>query len=904
MCEARIMMDWISYLRAQLPRLAADPAREAEIVEELAQHLADIEREKLASGAAPEEAQAAALAEVSNRRALALEILRTDRSQPALAPPPIDPPSGFLVGLAHELRYSFRQLARIPAFALTVIVLLALGIGINAATYSVVRNVLLEPLPFRSPEHLAIVWWADKAWTTAFQGSAPVSGPNFLDLRRESRSFEHLVATAPRGVNLTGHGEAERLQGTATTSRLFEMLHTQPSLGRTFRPEEEQPGRNKVAVISDAFWRNRLAADPQILGRSLTLNGEAHAIVGVMPRGFQHPSPWTVGKPTDVWIPLPLDVLQVGRDANRYLVLGRLKPDVSYAAAQAEMTAISEHLERAYPDADNPGVALLIPLRQVLVGRLSGRLWMLLGASGLVFLIVCANVAGLFVARAVRRQAEMAIRAGLGASRARLMRQLAIEHLPVCLLGGTASVAVTVAATHVLRALMPPSIPRIDEIRVDGSILVMTLLLSLVVALIASVVPTLTVSRRMFSELLRQGRGPAAAARGTGRRVLVVAQLALTLMLAHGAALMLRSYWTLRTMEMGFNTEDVLTMRLDVSGPRYAKPEQVGRFFDEVVGRVKSLPGVTQAAAINRLPLEGGRNDTVTIEGRDPSLGRGPLVETRVITPDYFDAMGIRLVSGRMLAELDGTPGSLPAVVINQAMARLTWPDASPIGKRFRYDEGDPWLTVVGVVADTRQWGIERPARPEAYMIHGASAFQRELRFLVVRSATDPAGLAGAVRREIASIDSSQPVADIRTMADVVDTAIAERRFGTMLVGIFAITALALVAAGIYALMSFFVAQRTPEIGVRMAFGATRRSVLRLVLSTALTLTGIGTATGLAGVLATTGLARGLVYGISPGDPGTLAGGTVFLVVIALAGSLVPAWRATRVDPVEALRAE
>jgi predicted permease len=451
---------------------------------------------------------------------------------------------------------------------------------------------------------------------------------------------------------------------------------------------------------------------------------------------------------------------------------------------------------------------------------------------------------------------------------------------------------------------MPPSIPRIDEIRVDGSVLAMTLALSLLVALLASVIPAATASGRALAEALRQARGPAASHRGTGRRVLVVAQFALTLVLAHGAALMLRSYWTLRSTDTGFSTEDVLTMRLDVSGPRYEQPEHVGAFFDETVRRVESLPGVTRAAAINRLPLEGGRNNTATIEGRDPTLGRFPTVETRVITPGYFDAMGIRLLSSRTLTEFDGAPSSLPAAVINQAMARLGWPDESPIGKRFRFGDELPWMTIVGVVADTRQWGIEWPARPEAYQVHGASPFQSELRFLVVRTATDPMSLVGAVRREIGRIDQDQPLADIRTMADVVDSAIAERRFGTMLVGLFASTALLLVVAAIYALMSFFVAQRTPEIGVRMAFGATRGDVLRLILSNALTLTGIGAAIGLAGVVATAGLARGLVYGISPSDPGMVAGVTALLVVIALAGSLVPAWRATRVDPVQALRAE
>ncbi len=809
----------------------------------------------------------------------------------------------FPVGLAQDVRHGFRQLARAPAFAATVVVLLALGIGLNAATYSVVRNVLLEPLPFASPEQLTIVWWVDKGTPASFLGSSPASGPNFLDWRSESRSFDALVAMTPTSVTMTGLGEADRLQGTATTAGLFEALRTQPSLGRTLRLDDEQAGAARVAVISDAFWRNRLDADPLVLDRSLTLNGEAHAIVGVMPPGFQHPSPWSVGAPTDVWIPLTLDRLRAGRDENQYVVLGRLKPGVTYAAAQAEMTGISERLVRAYPDVDNPGVALLIPLRRVLVGRLSGRLWMLLGASWLVFLIVCANVTGLLVSRAARRQTEMAIRAGLGASRGRLARQFAIEHFPLCALGAVASVVVAVVAASVLRALMPPTIPRIDEIGVDGPVLAMTLTLSLVVAVLASVVPALTRSRRTLAEALTQGRGPTASGRGTGRRVLVVAQFALTLVLAHGAALMLRSYWTVRAMDTGFRAEDVLTLTLDLYGPGYERPEAIGAFFDEAVRRVESLPGVSRAAAINRLPLEGGRNNTATIEGRDPGLGRGPLVENRVITPGYFDAMGIRLVSGRLVTDLDGTPDSLPVTVINQTMARQ-WPDESPIGKRFRFGDAFPWMTVVGVVADTRQWGIEVPARPEAYVVHGASPFQSELRFLIVRTAADPRALVGAVRLEIGAIDDDQPIAGIRAMADVVDTAVAERRFGAMLVVLFAVTALVLVMAATYALMSFFVSQRAPEIGVRMAFGATRGAVLWLTLSKALTLTGIGAAIGLAGVLVTARLVRGLVYGISPSDPATVAAGTLCVVLIGLAGALVPAWRATTLDPVRTLRAE
>jgi putative ABC transport system permease protein len=895
------MTDWKSYLRHRLSSLAADPTREADIVDELAQHLADLEHAALKRGATPGEAHAATLAEVADEQALARAIRRADKSRPRPTPPPVEPGAAPFVGLAQELRHGLRQLARAPAFAAAIIGLMALGIGINAATFSVVRNVLLEPLPFRAPEQLTVVWWGNKAWTTDFDGSAPVSGPNFLDWRAESRSFEHLVATSPRGVNVTGLGQAEQQLATATTAGLFEMLHVGAALGRTFQPDEEQPGRNKVAILSDAFWRNRLGADPHVLGRSLTLNGEPFTVIGVMPRGFQHPSPWTVGEPTDIWIPLSLDVLRAGRGENQYVVLGRLKPGVTLTAAQAEMTAISERLVRAYPGVDNPGVALLIPLRRVLVGRLSTRLWMLLGASTLVLLVVCLNVAGLFVVRALRRQGEMAVRASLGAGHGRLVRQFAMEHLPMCILGGVGSVAVAVVATRALRALMPPSIPRIDEIRVDGSILACALALSLVVALAASVAPAVAASRRALADTLRHGRGSASSGRATARRLLVVAQFALTVVLAHGAALMLRSYWTLRAMDKGFSTGNVLTLTLGPSGPRYEQPGAVGAFFEEAIRRVEALPGVTRAAAISRLPLEGGNNSTATIEGRDPQQGRGPLVETRPVTPGYFEAMGIRLLSGRALGALDGAPDSLPVVVINQTMARRCWPDANAIGKRISFG-GDQWLTVVGIVADTRQWGLEYPPLPEVYSNH--PAYLSDLHFLVVRTTTDPMALVPAIRSEVAKVDKGVPIAKIRTMEDVVDGAVAERQFGTWLGSLFAITGLGLVMAAIYALMSLFVAQRTSEIGVRLAFGATRTGVLRMVLANALTLVGIGTAIGLVAVVLAAKLAAGLVYGFSPSDPVMVAAGAVCLMLVGLAGSLVPAWRAARLDPAEALRAE
>lgn len=807
------------------------------------------------------------------------------------------------LGLALDLRQGLRQFARTPAFAAAVVLLLALGIGINAATYVVVRNVLLEPLPFPSPEQLAVVWWVDKGTPASFLGSSPASGPNFLDWRRESRSFSHLVAMRPAPLALTGSGQAERLAGTLTTPGLFEMLQVRPSLGRSFRADDEQPGRTGVAVISDAFWQTHLAADPDVLGRTLTLDGEPRTVVGVMPRGFQHPSPWSIGKPTDVWIPISLTVLQTGRDQNNWVVLGRLKPEVTRAAAQGEMSALGRRIARLYPEIDQAKEPLLLPLRDVLVGRLSGRLWLLLCASTLVLLVVCLNVAGLFMARTLARQAEVAIRAGLGASRARLVRQFAVEHVPLCIIGGGASLAVALAATRVLRALMPPTIPRIDEIQVDASILAVTAGLSMLMATLAAVVPAVSASRRSLADGLRRGRGAAASRTGVGRRVLVIGQFALTLVLAHGAALALRSYWSVSTMDTGFSRDNVLTLALDASGPRYDDPEKVAAFFDEVATPVGVLPGVTATAAINRLPLEGGSNSTATIDGRDAGLGPGPDVENRVITRDYFDAMGIRVISGRAFDATDSNPNSLRVAVINQAMARVFWPGRPALGGRFRFEEG-PWLTVVGIVADTRQWGIERPPRPEAYELATSTVEGIRPRLLVVRAASDPLALVGEIRRRIASIDQGVSVADVRTMADVVGQATAERRFGALLIGLFALTALLMVSAAIYTLMSSVVARRTPEIGVRMAFGATRGAVLRLVMRSALVVAGAGAAAGFVGVVLSARAMRAVVYGFSPDDPLMMVLGAAGLVAIGLAGAVVPAFRATRVDPITALRAE
>lgn len=808
-------------------------------------------------------------------------------------------------GLKQDIRFGARQIVRKPALPALVILLLALGIGINTAIFSVVKAVVLEPLPFESPEQLVMIWETDRR-----SSRIPVSGPNFLDWRKESRSFEHLVCYTPYQGNLTGGGEPERLEGAMVTAGMFELLGVSPSRGRTFLPEEEIAGRSEVAIISDGLWKRRFGADPAVLGTTLTFRGEARTVVGIMPAGFKHPCPWSIGRPTDVWTPLSLAILEEdGRDGQQFLALGRLAEGTTLEMAREEMNVITRRLEERYPETNENAGVRVAPVHEEILGRVGGQLMMLLGAAGLVLLIVCGNVAALLIAKATTRQTEVAVRSSLGASRPRLLRQFLTENAPLFLLGGGASVLLAKWGVDLLLTTIPSNIPRVQEISVDGWVIGFTLGISLLTGLFFGLVPALSASKANLGESLKQGRGASPVGHSRLRDALVVTQFALTLVLANGAALMLQSYWELRGMDHGFSTEGVQTMRLNLRGPRYEEQEQVRVFYEEALERIEALPGVRHAAAVSRLPLEGGTSSTAIIEGRESDFGReeGPLVEVKVITPDYFDAMGIPLLAGRKLTEQDSSLGR-PGVVINQTMAGRIWPDESPIKKRFTFAPPH-WVTVVGVVGDTRQWGLERVAIPETYFPYsprptsGMFSFH-SVRFVVIRTDVDPVSLVPMVRQEILRVDEEQPVSDIRTTGDILDASIARRRFNTLLIGLFASMALILVAAGIYGVMSYFVSRRTHEIGVRMALGADRTRVLKLVLGEGLQLAAVGVAIGLTGVFATTSLTAGMLYGVSPTDPLTVTGGTLFLVAIGLLGTLVPARRATRVAPVAALRDE
>jgi len=613
-----------------------------------------------------------------------------------------------------------------------------------------------------------------------------------------------------------------------------------------------------------------------------------------------------IGEPTEVWTPFNADELEKSRDRNWLLVIGRLGDGVTREVAQQEMDLIARRLAQAYPETNEDGGVNVVRADDRLVYRVESQLLFLLGAAGLVLLSACSNVAGLLTSKATTRETEVAIRSSLGASRARMIRQLVTENIPLFLIGGCGGALLAGWGIELVRASFPPDIPRIQETGIDLWVLTFTLGVSLLTAFAFGLIPAVSASKTDLVESLKQGRGSARTVRSRVRNILVVAQFAMTLVLAHGAALMLVSYWDLRNEDHGFRIAGVLTMRLNPQGPRYDEPEKVRAFFDEAFERIEALAGAERAAAISRLPLEGGTSGTAFAEGQQDE--DGVLVEIKTTTPQYFDAMGIPLLAGRTLSDQD-RHNQRPGVVINETMARSFWPDENPIGKRFRFRD-PPWLSVVGVVGDTKQWSLERSARAEAYFpyiegpqVPALASFTR-VKFLVIRNGGDPMGLVGPIRREILAIDEHLPISDIRTTETLVNESIAQRRFNTILIGLFSSMGLLLVAAGIYGVMTVFVSQRIHEIGVRMALGANRGGVLKMVLGQGVKLTTVGVVLGLISVFAATKLIASMVYGVSPTDPVILIGGTVFLIVVGMGGTIIPASIATRVDPVLALREE
>jgi predicted permease len=803
--------------------------------------------------------------------------------------------------LLGDVRYTFRRLAHAPAFTAVVILTLALGIGANSAIFSVVNGVLIEPLPFEDPDRLVQI---GHQYRTS-KVDAPVDAPGYFDYTEQNTVFSSTAIATGWSANLTGGGgEPERLVGTRVTASYFPTYGVETQRGRGFLPEEEQVGAHRVSVISDGLWRRRFGASPAIIDSTVTINGEPYRIVGVMRAGFR------VGSAIDIWSPLAFTPEQRSENARRNEYLGmvaRLKPGVTVDQARADMARIARPIRMAMDSTatENDWTLSVTPLRDELFGDVRPALLVLLGAVGFVLLIACANVANLFLARAAGREREFAIRGALGAGRGRLVRELLTECIVLALLGGAGGVLLAIWATEALVALQPADLPRLHEIDVDARVLVFTLVVSVATGLIFGLVPSLHASKPDLHDVLKEGSRAAGPAFGRGgiRRVLVVAEMALALVLLVGAGLMVRSFARIQSVDPGFDPEGALAVQMSLPASKYPDETQRRAVQQRVLENVRALPGVRAAAFISNIPMSGSiSTGSFDVEGVTPTGPTDyPHGDQRIASSGYFDALRIRVIEGRVFDDRD-IVGSQLVAVVDETLARKYWPNESALGKRVGRQVGDSvvWRTVIGVVAHVQQLSVRDVRRNQLYFSMGQTTFAGLS--LIVRGSGRAADLAGPVREAIRRVDPDQPVFNVRPMTEHVAGARAGARFSTLLLSLFAALAALLAAIGIYGVMSYSVAQRTHELGIRMALGAERGTVLGLVIRQGMVIAGIGIVIGLAGAFALTRLMQTQLYSTSPSDPATYVLVAISLATIALLSTYLPARRATKVDPTSALR--
>jgi len=814
--------------------------------------------------------------------------------------------------LWHDLCFGARCLAKKPGFAAVAILSLAIGIGANSAIFSVTNALLLHPLPYPDAARLVILWSRSPGLNVAQDWFSP---GQYLDVKTQNHVFEATAITIGQSFNLTGQGAPERVDGAKVSSSLFPLFGVQAQLGRVFLPEEDEPGKPATVILSYGFWQRRFGADPEIVGKTLALNDKNFTVVGVMPARFTlnkevMPTVDAIQQ-TDVLLPLPMsESAQTDRSHEDYNIFARLKPGVAAAQAQAEMDLVADRMKQQYPANYPPTGGLtisVVPLLEQVVGNIRLALYVLFGAVGFVLLIACANVANLLLARATVRQKEMAIRAAVGATAGRIARQLLTESLLLALAGGLMGLVIALLAVSLLRVFGPENIPRLNEVGIDSRVLAFTFLVSLLTGLIFGLLPALRASRVDLNEVLKEG-GRSAASGAAGhhriRKLLIIAEVALSLVVLISAGLLIRSYQRIAGANPGFNARHVLSLRLSLPAARYTTPDAVAAFYKQLDERVKALPGVETVGMSYLLPLSSVSLgwEPISIDGYIPKAGEDLIISrTGFVSPDYFQTMGIALLKGRYFNEHD-RKGEMEVAIVDNKLAERFWPGEEPLGKRLRRGQTGPWRVIVGVVRDEREYSQESEPPITAYF--PIEQFTIGSRFLVARSSSDPVEMTAAVIKEIHALDPELPAFDVHTMEQRLYDSLAQRRFSMLLFGVFAAVALILAAIGIYGVMTYWVNQRTHEIGLRMALGARPGNILQLVIGQSLLMVSLGIGIGLTGAFLLTRIMASLLFGISATDRFTFVMISLLLGAIALLSSYIPARRAAKLDPMVALRYE
>ncbi len=856
-----------------------------DIEEELRFHLEMRAEENLARGMTPEEAMQDARRRFGHP-GLIKEICHDIRGV------------GFMETLWQDLRFGARVLWKNPGFTIVAVLTLALGIGANTAIFSIVNAVVLRPLPYKDSDRIMVLLGNNQQRELTQNAVAP---PDFLDWRTQSRSFSEMAAYESTIFRHTAEAGAERLNGYSVTANFFDLLGEKPLLGRVFTADEEKPGNNNVAILSETVWRRHFGADPEILGRTVKMNDRIFTVVGVMRETFKFPD-----TTTEVWRPLAFDNEELqDRTAYRLVVIGRLKDGVTFEGARAEMETIARQLEQAYP-ATNTGWTIFIqPLHESVVGFLRPGMLVLLGAVFFVLLIACVNVASLLSARMTSRRKEVALRTAIGATRLRILRQLLTESVLLGLIGGACGVLIAIIGVKVLVSFIPPSIPRIQEIGIDPMVLAFTFLISILTGLIFGLMPAWQTTHTELNEVLKDSSRGSTGSKGQARfrNVLVVTEVVLSLVLLIGAGLLIRSFVAMRNVDPGFRAEGVLVNSQLVLPPqKYSEGNRGVAFFKELFQRVRALPGVESVGGITALPLQGNSQlRAYAVEGRAPQpQGQELTAVINTVGAEYFETMSIPLRRGRMFTERDDDKAP-KTVLINEALARRIFPQQEALGQRLYLRGGNTPYEVVGVVGDTKQFNLTGDTSPEIFthFLESPVTFM----YVLARTKGDPTSLAMPIRREVQAIDPDQPVGN-RTLSQQFENSISQPRFYTLLLGLFAAVALVLASIGIYGVMSYMVAQRTHEIGIRMALGAQRRDVFRIVVGQGLKLALVGVIVGLGVSFLATRLLSTLLFGVSAIDPITYIIIPLILTGVAIAACFIPARRATRIDPLIALRNE